>query len=349
MGHVSAVIKSYNASILALALLFALPACASDTDLPPTSETSLDAVIGVHAFVPSQASTAKALGEERSGSAVVIDAEEGLILTTGYLVIEAAAIELELQGGRRLPANLLAYDFESGLGLLESLAPLPPAELPIATSDSLKTKTKARAVIYDQGLQAKSVYIAGRRPFAGWWEYYLDSAIYTTPPIGAFGGAALVDDSNNLVGMGLLVVGDSLGQRGQPDPIILPGNLFVPLDDMPAILEDLKTNGRRASPPNPWLGLYLEESQSTNFKAGLRVNTVVPNGPSNKAGIQSGDFVTKLGGQPVTSLGQFYQDLWSLGSAGVEVPLTLTGPRGTREVRIQSAYRNDFLQLESSF
>ena len=59
------------------------------------------------------------LGREREGSGIVID-ESGLVLTIGYLMVEAHAAEVVTNAGRTVPATVVGYDHETGFGLLRT-------------------------------------------------------------------------------------------------------------------------------------------------------------------------------------------------------------------------------------
>src|SRR5256884_1592426 len=91
---------------------------------------ALDAVVGLRAEIPEDAFTAGILGTERAGSGVVIR-ENGLVLTIGYLITEAEGVWLTSVDGRVIPAHALAYDQESGFGLVQALGALdlPALEL----------------------------------------------------------------------------------------------------------------------------------------------------------------------------------------------------------------------------
>ncbi|MCH6587472.1 MAG: serine protease, partial [Proteobacteria bacterium] len=181
--------------------------------------------------------------------------------------------------------------------------------------------------------------VVSRRDFAGYWEYLLPDAIFTAPPHPAFGGAALIGRDGRLLGIGSLIVGDAAGPE-RP----LPGNMFVPIDALEPIFEELLENGRSRAPPRPWLGLYSEDLRGRVF-----VNRVAPGGPAARAGIAAHDIIVAVGGEPVRDMADFYRKLWALGPAGVAVPLTVLTAEGIKETTIESADRYDFLKLKSSY
>ena len=290
------------------------------------------AVVKIEARVPADARTAESLGTLRSGNGVVIDAE-GLILTIGYLILEAESVDV-VAGERRLPAEIVAYDSNTGFGLLR--APLGLAPIELGESGALGERDHVLVAGYGGVPAARRAVVVSRREFAGYWEYLLDNAIFTAPPHPEFGGAALIGPDGKLLGIGSLVVGDAV--QGETN---VPGNMFVPIDLLKPILSDMLALGRGAGPRRPWLGMSTAELRGHVF-----VTRVSRDGPAAAAGIDSGDIVLAVGGQPVASLAELFRRVWALGAAGVEVPLTVLQKSGLRELVVHSADRYDHLRVK---
>jgi S1-C subfamily serine protease len=89
----------------------------------------------VAARVAAAHPSARLLGTERMGSAVVVD-PAGLLLTVNYVVMGARRIRVSLTDGRRLDARIVAQDFDSGLALLRVAAGGLPAA-PLGSSEDL--------------------------------------------------------------------------------------------------------------------------------------------------------------------------------------------------------------------
>lgn len=298
----------------------------------------LDAVVGVRATIPEDARTAHSLGTERAGSGVVID-EDGLVLTIGYLILEAISAELELVDGRTVPAEVVAYDHETGFGLLRPLSPLGIAPIKLGRSADLSEDREVLVAGASGTEPVIGAVVVSRREFAGYWEYLLPDAIFTSPPHREFGGAALIGRDGRLLGIGSLIVSDAAG----PDTT-LPGNMFVPIDALKPILSDLLAHGRATGPAQPWLGIYGEEHRGHLF-----VNRVAPDGPAAKAGLAENDVILGVKGEPVHGLADFYRKIRALGRAGTEVPLTVLKPDGMSEITVRSADRRDYLKLNPSY
>ncbi len=315
---------------LALTVLAALP-----SDSPAASP--LDAVLGLRAEIPREARTASTLGRVREGSAIVID-NAGLALTIGYLVLEASEVSLFDAEGRTIPANIVAYDHETGFGLVRALLPLDVTPLPIAGDIDTADGDPLLVVSRVGRLEGTQVMLADRRVFAGYWEYLLDEALFTNPGHRQFGGAALIDPAGRLVGVGSLRVGNTTGD-GRPSP----GNMFVPVDLLPPILGDMLALGH-AGHAKPWLGITSRESPD-----GVVLGGVTDGGPADAAGLRPGDRVVAVGEAPVGNLESLYRSVWQLGSPGVVVPLRVERGERMLDVEVRSIDRRQWLRLDPTF
>ena len=79
------------------------------------------------------------------------------------------------------------------------------------------------------------------------------------------------------------------------------------------------------------------------------VTRAVPDGPAATAGVVPGEVVAKVAGRNVSDMADLFRKVWALGSAGVDVPLELTGEHGTRQVVVRSADRYDYLRIDPTF
>jgi len=296
-------------------------------------EAALSAVVGVRAIVPSDAFTADTLGTERAGNGVLIRAD-GLVLTIGYLVTEAETIWLTLIDGRAVPGTVLAYDQSTGFGLVQALARLDLPALPLGSSSSVSVGE--RVVVGGAGGRQKSVAarIVAKQEFAGYWEYVVDEAIFTSPSHPNWGGTALIGPNGDLLGIGSLQL-QAGRELGPPGDI----NMIVPIDLLPPIFDDLLTLGRPNKPPRPWLGLYTTAIENRIVVVGL-----AKDGPAQKADLRTGDVLLSVAGGEVRDLAAFYRRIWSLGAAGVEIPMSIYRDGKTIETRLKTGDRNRFLK-----
>jgi S1-C subfamily serine protease len=303
-------------------------ACSFDLD------RALTAVIGVRATIPEDAFTASILGTERAGSGVLIRGD-GLVLTIGYLVTEAETIGLTSADGQVAPGHVMAYDQETGFGLIQALRRMTLPALELGTASALRPEQQVIVAATGGRQHALKATIVARNEFAGYWEYLIDGAVFTAPAHPAWNGAALLDDHGRLCGIGSLHVQQRDREGGGPDD----ANMLVPIDLLPPILDELLTYGRPNHPPRPWLGLYAAEVGEAIVVAGL-----APNGPAARAGIQLGDRVVGVGAEGVPSLAGLWRSVWALGPAGTLVPLRLQREGETLSIQIRSADRASFLK-----
>ncbi|TDK31788.1 serine protease [Rhizobium deserti] len=293
-------------------------------------EKIMRSVVTVRASIPDDAFTAGSLGTRREGSGVVIR-ENGLVLTIGYLITEAEDVWLTRYDGRIVPGHALAYDQQSGFGLVQALAPLDLQPLPIGDSDGA---TVGDHVIFADGEgQYVRTDIVAKQEFAGYWEYLLDEAIFISPAHPSWGGAALVDSEGKLLGVGSLRLQMSKGGEIADINMVVPINLLRPL------LDDLLNRGEFSQPPRPWLGALSAENNGD-----VVVMSVTENGPAAKAGLKRGDVISEIRDGEVEGLADFYRKVWDSGPPGAEIPMRVLRDGREAWLRIKSADRNDFLR-----
>jgi S1-C subfamily serine protease len=295
-------------------------------------DRALSSVVSVRTEIPPDAFTAPVLGTERAGHGVVIH-ENGLVLTIGYLITEAETVWLVTNAGTAAAAHVVGYDQTTGFGLVQALGRLGVPAMGLGTSRDVAVGSEV--IIAGQGgrQQALSASVISKREFAGYWEYVLDEAILTAPPHPNWGGAACIGRDGRLEGIGSLLIQENDGERS------VDGNMIVPIDLLPPILDDLLRFGRVQTPPRPWLGMYSADGPEAVVVVGL-----AGGGPADQAGVHVGDVVLEVAGRPVGGLADTFRKVWALGAAGVDVPLTLMRDGTQLSLRLRSADRNDFLK-----
>jgi S1-C subfamily serine protease len=289
----------------------------------------LRSIVAVRSSVPEKAFTATTLGTRREGSGVVIR-DDGLVLTIGYLITEAEEVWLTRADGRVVPAHPLAYDQETGFGLVQALGNLGLPALEFG--DAAEARVGDPVVLADGHGQSVQAKILAKQEFAGYWEYLLDEAIFIGPAHPSWGGAALVDLDGKLLGIGSLRLEMSGG--GENAEI----NMIVPINLLPPILDDLLTRGGVTKSPRPWLGIFSAESRGR-----VVVMSVADGGPAAQAGMREGDIISDVRDGEVDGLADFYRKVWESGPAGTEVPMRVVREGRESWVRIKSADRNSFL------
>src|ERR1700716_1909759 len=294
-------------------------------------DRALSSVVGLHSLVSPDAFTAETLGNERAGNGVVID--DGLVLTIGYLITEAETVWLHLGDGRVVEGHALGFDFETGFGLVQALGRLELDPVPLGSSASARIGDSV--VLGGAGGRTRSVasHIAAKQEFAGYWEYLLDEAIFTHPAHPNWGGTGLISSRGDLIGIGSLQL--EREREGKAEHV----NMIVPIDLLKPVLDDLRKFGRVNKPARPWLGMFSTEIENKVVVVGISAK-----GPAARAELKAGDVILAVKGEKVSSQTQFYRKLWSLGPAGVDVPLTVYHEGVTFDVVLTSTDRARLLK-----
>jgi len=299
------------------------------SNLSPAVAGALSAVVGLRTTVPKDRRSAQTLGTEREGHGVLID-DQGLVVTIGYLITEADTVTITDIDGRELPATIVGYDYESGFGLVRTERPIRLKPMPFGDSDSLELRSEAYVAGLGGEKATLKVKVAGRREFAGYWEYLLDNAIFTVPAYPLWGGSALIGQDGALLGIGSLLVQEALG----PGAPAFPGNMYVPINRLKPVFGELVANGRLSTPPRPWLGLLTVEHMGQ-----LVVTGISDGGPADRAGLQRGDILHALNGEVLDDVADFYRKLWASGPAGTAVTLRMERDNDSFEVTVRTGDR----------
>ncbi|MBK7331067.1 MAG: serine protease [Betaproteobacteria bacterium] len=307
-----------------------------DAVAAPDAERLFRAVVKVSARAVPNARSAASLGSAREGTGVLIGSD-GLIVTIGYLIVEADEVTVTDHRGRVLPATVVGYDHASGFGLLRAIVPIDATPVALGASGRMAETDPVMIASHGGVDEAAFAWVVSKRPFTGSWEYMLDEALWTSPPTSAWSGAGLIDRDGKLVGVGSLIVRDATGDEAR-----LPGNLFVPIDALKAVLAELVADGRRKGPARPWLGVAADEVQGR-----LIVSRVSPDSPADEAGVEAGDIILGVAGEPVRTQREFYRRLWAGRSAGAEVPLRLLQGADVRELKVRSIDRVEYFRPPS--
>jgi len=290
------------------------------------------AVLGVQTQAVDQARSTRTLGRERQGSGVLISSD-GLVLTIAYLLLEADQVMLLRDDGRSVPARVIGHDLASGLGLLQALAPLGLQPAPLGRPDQLASLDRLMVASGGPAAAVSVAELVARRAFAGYWEYHIEGALFTSPPRGDHSGAGLFNGAGELVGIGSLVLADVDAQTGSA-PSRRPGNMFVPVSLLPAAPADLRQRGFGTPAQRAWLGLNCIEQAGR-----VRVLRISDDSPADLAGLEAGDHILRIDGVAVQSLAGLWQALWLGGAAEREILLEIERDQQPRTLKVYSVDR----------
>ena len=271
------------------------------------------AVVGVEVTAVEDARSIDTLGRVRQGSGVLIG-DDGLVLTIGYLVLEADHVDLVQGSGRRVPARVVAYDLATGFGLVRALAPLGMQPVPLGASAAVSDQEPLMVASGGDAGDLSLARMVSRRAFSGYWEYHIEGALFTAPARTDHSGAGLFNADGELVGIGSLVVADATGGQAPA----LRGNMFVPVDLLKPILGELTARGASRGSTRAWLGLNCVE-----YDGHVRVLRLTQESPAEEAGLLPGDLIVAVDGTEVADLASFYKTLWRNEAADRDVALDI--------------------------
>jgi S1-C subfamily serine protease len=292
--------------------------------VPPHLQKILPAVVGIHSKIPLDRPSALTLGPLRWGSGVIFD-PQGHILTVGYIINDAAEIQVSLRDGRTVPARIVGSDLQSGIGVikLEGDGPWPAAPLGDSTKVSVGDPATTLGVDSDKDLVLTQGSIQEIKRFAGYWEYLIDRAFIVAPYNPSFGGSPLVNSRGEVIGITSLRLGEA--------PHV---NLAIPIEYFTAVREELLAKGGVPSrPPRPWIGIYTAPAPQ-----GLVVVGGSPAGPAAEAGFQRGDVIVRLNGQTVEGQEDFYLKLWQT-TVGEEIAIVVLRENKFEVIRLKPVDR----------
>ena len=305
----------------------------SETKKLTTEEDILNiykSVVRIDSIIPPEARTAQSLGTVRGGNGVVIDDKH--ILTIGYIVVEAETITITLPDGKKFPGELIGYDHTTGFGILRTIIQSDLTPLKIGDSDQLTKEDFLYVLPYLTEGRPSAVKMVSRRSFAGWWEYFLDKPIYTYPANSSFAGSALINEYGEVLGIGSLYVGDAAATG-----ISSPGNMFVPINDLKPILDDLIQNGRRTKDIKPYMGLTSSDNTGQ-----VKITRVNDNGPAAKAGFSVNDTILAVNDEKINNIEDFYKVVWSFGGPGTKLQFDIERNQEKLNIELTTMDRNDF-------
>ena len=320
--------------LLALSLAFGLQAHAAD---PPSAieaqsralQRASAAVVGLRTLAVDDARSAATLGRARQGSGVVIGNGD-LVLTIGYLILEAEQVQLITDDEREVPARLVGYDVATGFGLVQPLAPLRIEPVPFGTAAALVRGEALMVVSGGEDGAVSAAQLLSRRDFSGYWEYHVAGALFTAPARPDHSGAGLFNGRGELVGIGSLLVRDAAGADGPPQN----GNMFVPIDLLQPILPELRSRGSSRLSERAWIGVNCVEVEGA-----VRVVRVTSDSPAEVAGMEPGDRIVRIDGTDVKALEVLWKTLWAGGAPEREVTLDIVRGGQPQTLKLQSVDR----------
>jgi S1-C subfamily serine protease len=256
---------------------------------------ALPATVHVHAQVPPEHPSAGILGVERMGTGTVIDSS-GLILTVSYIAMGASTITVTTLDEQEYDAELVKYDFVSGLAVLRVPGVrLPSLEMRHTRDLSRGEPAFAVASVGPGKVRAADGFVTDLGAFDATWEYVLERAVLTSAMNPGLGGGPLLDRFGQMIG----VVSLNLGEIGK-FTLAVPTDCFLDAAPQFLTLDGANTIGTRA-----WLGVFCHVIEDRVIVAGL-----MKDGPCAAAGLKPGDIVLSVDDHEIVDRPTLYRHVW---------------------------------------
>jgi len=238
--------------------------------------------------------------ENSLGSGVIVD-ENGYILTNNHVIRGASEIQVVLRDGRHFPARIVGTDPETDLAVLQAAG----SGLPVATlgqSEQLRVGDVVMAIGNPFGVgQTVTLGIVSATGRDQLGIAAIENFIQTDAAINpGNSGGALINTRGEVVGINTAIFSGSGGSHGI--------GFAIPVRIARAVLEQISRHGRVI---RGWIGVSgqevtpaLAESFNLRHRKGLLISGVLEGGPADHAGIQPGDLLVSIDGQPVVSAAQ---------------------------------------------
>lgn len=233
-----------------------------------------------------------------AGSGVIIDADQGLILTNNHVVRNAERIAVALSDGRRVEAKLIGTDPATDIALLRVTAQGLGA-LPLGDSDALEIGDYVVAIGNPFGLgQTATFGIVSALGRGGLGIEGYEDFIQTDAAVNpGNSGGALVDIEGHLVGINAAIVGPAGGNVGIgfAIPITMAREVADQIARFGKVVRGQLGVSINDHPGDMPAGLQAE------FPPGAMVTDVARGSAAEKAGLERGDLIVAVNGKPVIS------------------------------------------------
>ena len=268
------------------------------------------------------------------GSGVIVS-DDGYVLTNHHVISGADQIQVALRDGRETLAEVIGTDPESDLAVLRiDLDELPVIELTDSTRVAVGDVSLAIGNPFGVGQTVTmGIISATGRSHLGLNAY--EDFIQTDAAINpGNSGGALINPEGALVGINTAIFSRSGGSQGI--------GFAIPTNLARNILEEIVTQGRVI---RGWLGIEAQElnpelaaSFGLEAPTGVIIAAVVPKGPADQAGLQAGDVLLEVDGQPILDPRQTMSEIAAV-APGSQLPVTVVRGGETMRVTLEVAER----------
>ncbi|MES2662230.1 MAG: Do family serine endopeptidase [Pseudomonadota bacterium] len=257
---------------------------------------------------------------QSAGSGVIIDANKGIVVTNYHVIASADEIEVGLQNGAMIKAELIGSDPEVDIAVLK-VKSKDLSELPLADITNLQVGDFVVAIGNPFGLgQTATTGIVSALGRTGLGIEGYENFIQTDASINpGNSGGALVNLKGELIGINTAILAPSGGNVGI--------GFAIPIDMAHNSIKQILEYGevRRGQ-----LGIVIQDLTAELIQAfglpaqqqGVIVAEVITDSPADKAGVKDRDIVTALDGKPMKTSAQLRNEI-GLRPAGETISIEL--------------------------
>lgn len=301
---------------------------ASDNDVKPTTtqevaEKTLDSVVEITTESTEYDSFYGQYVSKGAGSGVIISAD-GYIITNNHVVEGATSVKVRLTNEKSYDAKVIGTDSTLDVALIK----IEEKDLkPVIFGDSSKLKVGQTAIAIGNPLGKLGGTVTDGIISALDREIQLDGKTMTLLQTNAAinpgnSGGGLFDSNGNLIG---IVVAKSTSSSNGTSVEGL--GFAIPVNNIINILDDLKTSGYVTGRPALGVTLVDINTEQKQFmyrvdRLGVYVSSLTSGGAAEKAGIEVGDCITKIGDKEVSTSSEVKAEL-TKHKAGETIKITI--------------------------
>jgi serine protease Do len=279
------------------------------TAITDAVEKVAPSVVTVISYLPPRRSFFGTVYEQTSSGSGAIISSDGYIITNNHVIEDAERLEVVLADGTSIPATLIGADPYGDLAVLQAEDELPGAAA-WGNSDQLKPGETVIAIGSPLGAFKNTVTVgvisATGRSIDTDQQYKLEGLIQTDAAINqGNSGGPLVNLSGQIVGINTLIV------RGNSSSTAVAEGLgfAVPSNVARAVAEKLISEGYIARPSLGanwgWITPQISARYRLPVEFGVYLTEIVAGGPADNAGLQRGDILTEINGEPINDENPF--------------------------------------------
>ncbi|KAK0341907.1 hypothetical protein LTR94_024479 [Friedmanniomyces endolithicus] len=273
----------------------------------PGLEGSLPAVVQVTTLGQSRGPSSDADDPKpfASGSGVIVDAAQGILITNNHVVENGRKFTVDLTDGRLFDAVLVGADKATDIAVLRIVPdgrPLNLKQVQTVDSETLRTGDLAFAVGYPLGLdQTLTMGVISGLNRSGLGDAVEDYIQTDAAVNSGNSGGPLLDSRGRLIGINTSILSGGMG--GGNDGIAFA----VPTRIMLYVADQLRTQGEVKRGETGALFSSLTAEKARRMRLGIVRGAVVadvsPGSPAERAGLRGEDIITRIQGRPVANAG----------------------------------------------